>query len=237
MSFRLLPKDVRFFELFVADGENLHAAATRLHEMVATYENVDAHVVEIQRLEKAGDEIDREINRRLEDAFITPFDREDIHTLVGEMDDIVDNIDALAKRFPLFHVKAMEPDFERQADVYAARMMESNWAEGTPVPAEAAVADSAWWSVLGRQGSQAARGPGGPVRAGWRRPPFQPARGSQDDRPARRIEAPPRRGPRQRRVPASARAAPRPQRASSAMPSPFVELEVGERVVKVTNPD
>ena len=33
------------------------------------------------------------------------------------MDDIVDNIDALAKRFPLFHVKTMEPDFEKQADV------------------------------------------------------------------------------------------------------------------------
>ena len=34
MSFRLLPKDVRFFDLFVEDGENLHAAATRLREML-----------------------------------------------------------------------------------------------------------------------------------------------------------------------------------------------------------
>ena len=55
MTFRLLPKDVRFFELFVADGENLREAAARLHEMVSTYENIDEHVVEIQRLEKAGD--------------------------------------------------------------------------------------------------------------------------------------------------------------------------------------
>ena len=65
MTFRLLPKDVRFFELFVTDGENLRAAADRLHEMVTTYENVDEHVVEIQRLEKVGDEIDREISRKL----------------------------------------------------------------------------------------------------------------------------------------------------------------------------
>ena len=48
MTFRLLPKDVRFFELFVADGENLHAAAVRLHQMVTKYENVDEHVAEIQ---------------------------------------------------------------------------------------------------------------------------------------------------------------------------------------------
>ncbi len=97
MTFRLLPKDVRFFDLFVAAGENLHAAATRLHEMVSTYENINEHVVEIQRLEKAGDGIDREINQRLEDAFITPFDREDIHELTVQLDDVVDGIQAVGR--------------------------------------------------------------------------------------------------------------------------------------------
>ncbi|MEA2578731.1 MAG: uncharacterized protein QOD78_2319 [Chloroflexota bacterium] len=104
MTFRLLPKDVRFFELFVADGENLQAAAKRLHEMVSTYEDVDAHVVEIQRLEKAGDVIDREINRRLEDAFITPFDREDIHELTVRLDDVVDGIQAVAETFVIYDI-------------------------------------------------------------------------------------------------------------------------------------
>ena len=105
MTFRLLPKDVRFFELFVADGENLHAAATRLHQMVTTYENVDEHVVEIQRLEKAGDVIDREINRRLEDAFITPFDREDILELTVKLDDVVDGIQATAETFVIYDIR------------------------------------------------------------------------------------------------------------------------------------
>ena len=104
MTFRLLPKDVRFFELFVADGENLQAAAERLHQMVTTYENVDEHVVEIQRLEKAGDVIDREINRRLEDAFITPFDREDIHELTVRLDDVVDGIQAVAETFVIYDI-------------------------------------------------------------------------------------------------------------------------------------
>jgi hypothetical protein len=104
MTFRLLPKDVRFFELFVADGENLHAAATRLHQMVTTYENIDEHVVEIQRLEKAGDVIDRDINRRLEDAFITPFDREDIHELTVRLDDVVDGIQAVAETFVIYNI-------------------------------------------------------------------------------------------------------------------------------------
>jgi uncharacterized protein len=105
MSFRLLPKDVRFFELFVADGENLMAAAQRLHQMVSTYENVDEHVVEIQRLEKAGDEIDRQISRKLEDAFITPFDREDILELTVRLDDVVDGIQATAETFVIYDIR------------------------------------------------------------------------------------------------------------------------------------
>ena len=105
MTFRLLPKDVRFFELFVADGENLQAAAERLHQMVTTYENIDEHVIEIQRLEKAGDVIDREINRRLEDAFITPFDREDIHELTVRLDDVVDGIQAVAETFVIYDIR------------------------------------------------------------------------------------------------------------------------------------
>jgi hypothetical protein len=57
----------------------------------------------------------------LDRTFITPFDREDIHTLVGELDDIIDGVDALAKRFPLFHVKKMEELFIKQTDVLLAR--------------------------------------------------------------------------------------------------------------------
>ncbi len=105
MTFRLLPKDARFFELFVADGENLQAAAARLHAMVSTYENIDEHVVEIQRLEKNGDDIDRQISRKLEDAFITPFDREDILELTVKLDDVVDGIQAAAETFVIYDIR------------------------------------------------------------------------------------------------------------------------------------
>lgn len=110
MTFRLLPKDVRFFELFVADGENLQAAANRLQQMMETFDDIDAHIAEIQRLEKEGDRIDAEIARRLEDAFVTPFDREDIHELTVRLDDVVDFIQAAAESFYIYDVK--EPTFE-----------------------------------------------------------------------------------------------------------------------------
>lgn len=105
MSFRLLPKDVRFFDLFVADGENLQAAARALHEMVSQYDRLDERVVEIQRLEKVGDDIDRQISRRLEDAFVTPFDREDIHELTVRLDDVVDGVQATAETFVIYGIE------------------------------------------------------------------------------------------------------------------------------------
>jgi uncharacterized protein len=105
MSFRLLPKDVRFFDLFTADGENLQAAASRLREMVEKFDRLDERVAEIQALEKRGDEIDREINQRLEDAFVTPFDREDIHELTVRLDDVVDGIQATAETLVIYGIE------------------------------------------------------------------------------------------------------------------------------------
>ena len=104
MSFRLLPKDVRFFDLFVADGENLQAAGGRLRDLLDAYDRLDERVAEIQALEKRGDEIDREINQRLEDAFITPFDREDIHEWTVRLDDVVDGIQATAETLVIYGI-------------------------------------------------------------------------------------------------------------------------------------
>ena len=72
--------------------------------MVDAFDNLDARVAEIQLLEKRGDDIDREINQRLEDAFITPFDREDIHELTVTLDDVVDGIQATAETFVIYGI-------------------------------------------------------------------------------------------------------------------------------------
>ena len=124
MTFRLLPKDVKFFELFVADGENLQAAAARLQQMIDTFEDVDAHVTEIQRLEKEGDKIDVEIARRLEDAFITPFDREDIHELTVRLDDVVDFIQAVAETFVIYDITKPTSEARDLARILAAQTVE-----------------------------------------------------------------------------------------------------------------
>ena len=124
MSFRLLPKDVRFFDLFIADGENLEAASAQLYEMVKTYTDLDRHVEEIQRLEKEGDRIDREITGRLEDAFVTPFDREDIHELTVRLDDVVDGIQAAAETFVIYDIKEPTQEARDLTRILAAQGVE-----------------------------------------------------------------------------------------------------------------
>ena len=124
MSFRILPKDPKFFELFAADGDNLTAAAAALHDMVDQYDRLDARVAGIQALEKRGDEIDEEVTRRLEDAFVTPFDREDIHELVSRVDDVVDGIQSIAEAFVIYGVTAPTDEARRLAAILAGQAVE-----------------------------------------------------------------------------------------------------------------
>jgi predicted phosphate transport protein (TIGR00153 family) len=121
MTFRLLPRDPKFFELFIADGDNLEAAARALNEMVEQYDRLDERVAGIQALEKRGDEIDREVTRKLEDAFVTPFDREDIHELVSRLDDVVDGIQAVAETFVIYGVTVPTPESRRLAAILDAQ--------------------------------------------------------------------------------------------------------------------
>jgi len=105
---RLIPRDEKFFELFIRDGENLLEAARKLEAMVGSYDRLDERIAEIQALEKRGDEIDDEVAKRLERSFITPFDREDIHALVVLLDDVVDGIQAAAETFTIYRIA--QPD-------------------------------------------------------------------------------------------------------------------------------
>jgi uncharacterized protein len=124
VTFRLLPKDVKFFDLFIEDGINLERAAGRLREMIDEFDRLDERVEEIQALEKRGDEIDREINRRLEDAFVTPFDREDIHELTVRLDDVVDGIQAIAETLVIYDVKQPTEEARRLAAIIAEQSVE-----------------------------------------------------------------------------------------------------------------
>jgi predicted phosphate transport protein (TIGR00153 family) len=121
VSLRLLPRDERFFDLFVAEGENLHAAARELADMMHTFDRLDERVTRIQALEKQGDQIDHEVNERLERAFMTPLDREDIHELVSRLDDVVDGIQEIAETLVIYDIREPTDEGRRLTAILAAQ--------------------------------------------------------------------------------------------------------------------
>ena len=58
MAFRLIPRDVKFLDLFAAAGQNLNTAAVKLRNLVTEFDHLDDRIAEIQTLEKQGDKID-----------------------------------------------------------------------------------------------------------------------------------------------------------------------------------
>jgi uncharacterized protein len=121
---RLIPRDEKFFDLFVADGENLVEAARKFEAMVTSYDRLDERVAEIQALEKRGDQIDEELALRLERSFITPFDREDIHELVVHLDDIVDGIQASAETFLIYGIERPTEEARQLVGILAGQAVQ-----------------------------------------------------------------------------------------------------------------
>jgi predicted phosphate transport protein (TIGR00153 family) len=113
----LLPKDTVFYDLFENIVRHAVSAAENLRQLADHFPDGAADIQRIRDSEHEADSLAHQALDRLDRTFITPFDREDIHELVGGLDDIVDTIDALAKRFPLYHVKAMQASFLKQTDV------------------------------------------------------------------------------------------------------------------------
>jgi predicted phosphate transport protein (TIGR00153 family) len=105
-SFRLIPREERFFDLFVEDAANVLDGARQLEAMLRTYDNPDKLAKKIRETESRGDDISHNIGRRLESTFVTPFDREEIHALIAGLDDILDLIEEVADTFVLYRIDA-----------------------------------------------------------------------------------------------------------------------------------
>jgi len=103
--FNLIPREVRFFDLFDRQSEHIIKAAAVLHEMVHHFADARAKAHAIKEIEHEGDQITHEIVRKLNTTFITPLDREDIHALATRLDDVLDFIEAVAERLVVYRIK------------------------------------------------------------------------------------------------------------------------------------
>jgi uncharacterized protein len=118
--FRLVPTDDGFFELFEAAAANARDCADEVNKLTASLSDLAEHYDEIKGFERRGDEITRDILRRLDASFITPYDREDIHALAEELDDVVDDMFSAASLIHLVRVDTALPELSELGEVLVA---------------------------------------------------------------------------------------------------------------------
>jgi predicted phosphate transport protein (TIGR00153 family) len=110
VAFRLIPREERFFDDFVALAEQIQLGAGLLEQMLAPEHPVWDKADEIKEVEHKCDFLTHEIIQRLHRTFVTPLDREDIHTLARSLDDVMDAVDASAAFVRLYQIQRVRPD-------------------------------------------------------------------------------------------------------------------------------
>ena len=109
MTFKLLPKEERFYDDFSAMALQIRHGAELLDQMMAPDRPIWDKADEIKEVEHKCDFLTHEIIQRLNRTFVTPLDREDIHALARSLDDVMDAIDASASIVRLYHIESVRP--------------------------------------------------------------------------------------------------------------------------------
>jgi uncharacterized protein len=117
---KLLPKEGNFFELFNQHAERMVEGAHAFAKLVANYNDAnlrEQYNREVDQAERSADKVTHEVNRLIHSTFITPLDREQIHSLINTMDDVADLIQDSAETMALYDVRHMTEEISRLTDL------------------------------------------------------------------------------------------------------------------------
>ncbi|MFC1865850.1 DUF47 domain-containing protein [Chloroflexota bacterium] len=123
-KFSFVPREEKFFDLFIESARNCVKTARGLKDMLDNWENIGVKVAEITELEHEGDSITHQIMALLHRTFVTPFDREDIAMLSNTMDDIADFIHATADAIFIYKIDKPTRRSRELADILVEATME-----------------------------------------------------------------------------------------------------------------
>ncbi|MBS0468576.1 MAG: DUF47 domain-containing protein [Proteobacteria bacterium] len=117
---KLLPREGNFFEMFNQHADKIVEAARAFSQLVANYGDPhlrDQYNQDVDNAERAADRVTHEVNRALHKTFITPIDREQIHSLINTMDDVADLIQDSAETMALYDIHNMTDEITRLTDL------------------------------------------------------------------------------------------------------------------------
>lgn len=115
--FRFFPKTFNFFDLFEKQIGHGVRAAQLFREIVNQGSVTEDALSKMATIEHQGDEVAHSIIDQLNKTFITPFDREDIHALVKQLDDITDMVNNIVNRLRVYNISTVDKNLVDFANV------------------------------------------------------------------------------------------------------------------------
>jgi predicted phosphate transport protein (TIGR00153 family) len=116
---RVLPRTGDFFGMFEAHAATLVAAADALTKLVDGGKPHDQYIAEIHRREHEADDIIRQVLISVRRTFLTPFDRGAITSLIGAMDDAIDEMQSTARAVDVYELRKFEPEMREMVAMIA----------------------------------------------------------------------------------------------------------------------
>jgi len=101
-----------FYELLEKQAEMAVSAAKEFHALVNDFANLASYAVRIKEIESEADHVTHELATKIDTTFVTPLDKEDLHALSGELDDVTDRIEACTGRMALYQLTQTRSDLE-----------------------------------------------------------------------------------------------------------------------------
>jgi uncharacterized protein len=114
---RLVPRNHDLIELLARASHNLIEISELLVELFTGFPASLASADKIRELEAVGDELTHQLVRLLDDSFVVPYDRDDLHALSGRLDDVCDHIDEAASQMVVYGVRHVPETAIAQAEV------------------------------------------------------------------------------------------------------------------------
>ena len=112
---KLLPREGNFFDMFNQHAERIVEAAHAFASLVQHYNDPilrEKYNQDVDNAERAADRVTQDVNRAIHKTFITPIDREQIHSLINTMDDVADLIQDSAETMALYDVQQMTEEIK-----------------------------------------------------------------------------------------------------------------------------
>lgn len=121
---RLMPRETKFFHLFADMAQNLTEGAELLKHMLTDFKDIEKRVQQLKDIEHRGDDMTHNVLTKLNQTFITPFDREDIYRLASSLDDVLDFIYAAGVRLVMYKITSAPEAASLLADIVLRQSME-----------------------------------------------------------------------------------------------------------------